>query len=123
MAFRDYVTYCNKVPVIEGHARVERGGSWNNSAENCTVSYRNNNSPDNRNNNIGFRVALSQFKDTEDICFLTIDRSLSLRLRANTKTICQGRYLFQQVWGRSLHILKNSRSNKNTFKERTYGRI
>jgi Sulfatase-modifying factor enzyme 1 len=36
-----------------------RGGSWNNNAENCRVSNRNNNNPDNRNNNIGFRVASS----------------------------------------------------------------
>ena len=34
-----------------------RGGSWNNNSNNCRASYRNNNSPDNSNNNIGFRVA------------------------------------------------------------------
>jgi hypothetical protein len=34
-----------------------RGGSWNNNQENARVSIRNNNHPDNRNNNIGFRVA------------------------------------------------------------------
>ncbi|MBQ2852599.1 MAG: SUMF1/EgtB/PvdO family nonheme iron enzyme [Bacteroidales bacterium] len=33
-----------------------RGGSWNNNATNCRVSNRNNNSPGNRNNNLGFRV-------------------------------------------------------------------
>ncbi|MBX2890472.1 MAG: SUMF1/EgtB/PvdO family nonheme iron enzyme [Saprospiraceae bacterium] len=38
---------------------MNRGGSWNNSAENCRVSNRNNNTPDNRNNNLGFRVASS----------------------------------------------------------------
>jgi formylglycine-generating enzyme required for sulfatase activity len=36
-----------------------RGGSWNNNAENCRVSNRNYNTPDNRNNNIGFRLCLS----------------------------------------------------------------
>ena len=37
-----------------------RGGSWNNNADNCTVANRdNNNNPDNRNNNIGFRLARS----------------------------------------------------------------
>jgi predicted lipoprotein len=36
-----------------------RGGSWNNNANNCTVSNRNNNNPDNRNNNNGFRLARS----------------------------------------------------------------
>ena len=40
----------------EGSNRVIRGGSWNNNAENCRVANRNNNNPDNRNNNIGFRV-------------------------------------------------------------------
>jgi len=34
-----------------------RGGSWNNNEENARVSIRNNNHPNNRNNNIGFRVA------------------------------------------------------------------
>ena len=36
--------------------RVVRGGSWINNQDNARASYRNNNSPDNRNNNIGFRV-------------------------------------------------------------------
>ncbi|MBP9995146.1 MAG: SUMF1/EgtB/PvdO family nonheme iron enzyme [bacterium] len=38
--------------------RVNRGGSWNNNARNCRVSNRNNNTPDNRNNNLGLRLAL-----------------------------------------------------------------
>ncbi|MFM8726570.1 MAG: SUMF1/EgtB/PvdO family nonheme iron enzyme [Planctomycetaceae bacterium] len=33
-----------------------RGGSWNNEPNNCRSGYRNNYDPDNRNNNIGFRV-------------------------------------------------------------------
>jgi hypothetical protein len=37
---------------------VNRGGSWNNNAENCRAANRNNNTPTNRNNNIGFRLAL-----------------------------------------------------------------
>lgn len=36
--------------------RVMRGGSWNNDADNCTSSNRNNNNPDNANSNIGFRL-------------------------------------------------------------------
>jgi hypothetical protein len=35
---------------------VLRGGSWNNNQENARADYRNDNEPDNRNNNIGFRV-------------------------------------------------------------------
>ena len=43
--------------------RVNRGGSWNNDARNCTASNRDNNNPDNRNNNLGFRLAASQHCD------------------------------------------------------------
>jgi hypothetical protein len=36
-----------------------RGGSWNNSASNLRSANRNNNTPDNRNDNNGFRLARS----------------------------------------------------------------
>jgi formylglycine-generating enzyme required for sulfatase activity len=39
-----------------GSDRVIRGGSWNNNARNCRTANRNRNSPDNRNDNIGFRL-------------------------------------------------------------------
>ena len=39
-----------------GCARVLRGGSFNNDPDNLRCSNRNNTDPDNRNNNIGFRV-------------------------------------------------------------------
>ena len=42
----------------QGSNRVNRGGSWNNNANNCRVANRNNNNPDNSNNNIGFRAVL-----------------------------------------------------------------
>jgi hypothetical protein len=45
-----------------GSNRVNRGGSWNNNANNCRSANRNRNNPDNRNNNLGFRVALAQVK-------------------------------------------------------------
>ncbi|TLU88034.1 MAG: hypothetical protein FDX21_01310 [Chlorobium sp.] len=41
---------------VVGSNRVFRGGSWNNNAENCRSANRNRNTPDNRNNNIGFRL-------------------------------------------------------------------
>ena len=37
--------------------KVLRGGGWNNNWNNVRVANRNNNNPDNRNNNIGFRCA------------------------------------------------------------------
>jgi hypothetical protein len=46
----------------KGSNRVLRGGSWNNTPQNSRVANRNNNTPDNRNNNIGFRVVSSQLK-------------------------------------------------------------
>jgi formylglycine-generating enzyme required for sulfatase activity len=36
---------------------VIRGGSWNNDTNNVRSSNRNNDTPGNTNNNIGFRVA------------------------------------------------------------------
>ncbi|MEI7701887.1 MAG: SUMF1/EgtB/PvdO family nonheme iron enzyme, partial [Planctomycetia bacterium] len=42
-----------------------RGGSWNNQADNCRSSIRNHNQPDNRNNNIGFRVASTLQRTSE----------------------------------------------------------
>ncbi len=39
---------------------VPRGGSWNNDPQNARSAYRNRNTPENRNNNLGFRVAQAQ---------------------------------------------------------------
>ncbi|MBI3271904.1 MAG: SUMF1/EgtB/PvdO family nonheme iron enzyme [Planctomycetes bacterium] len=40
-------------------ARVLRGGAWNNEPQNVRAGYRNNDQPDNRNDNAGFRVVVS----------------------------------------------------------------
>jgi hypothetical protein len=45
---------------------VNRGGSWNNNPQNCRVSNRNNNTPDNRNNNLGLRLASQLNKPKSD---------------------------------------------------------
>jgi formylglycine-generating enzyme required for sulfatase activity len=37
--------------------RVNRGGSWNNDSGNCRAANRNANTPSNRNNNLGMRLA------------------------------------------------------------------
>jgi len=48
-------------------SRVLRGGSWNNNdPDNLLSSYRNNNHPDNRNNNIGFRCVVSERRTPKD---------------------------------------------------------
>ena len=52
--------------ILEGSNRVLRGGSWNDNARNCRVANRNNNSPDNRNNNTGFRLSLAHNTVSDD---------------------------------------------------------
>jgi len=47
---------CEKWGAAAGGNRVIRGGSWNNAPENARSAIRNNDNPDNRNNNLGFRV-------------------------------------------------------------------
>ncbi len=44
--------------------RVLRGGAFNNNQHNARCAYRNNNHPDNRNDNIGFRVVVSHDSHT-----------------------------------------------------------
>ncbi|MDP6154695.1 MAG: SUMF1/EgtB/PvdO family nonheme iron enzyme [Candidatus Thermoplasmatota archaeon] len=47
----------------KGSNRVIRGGSWNNTADNCESAYRNRNTPDNRNNNLGVRLVSSSLRE------------------------------------------------------------
>jgi len=47
---------CEKWGAAAGDNRVICGGSWNNTPDNARSAIRNNNNPDNRNNNLGFRV-------------------------------------------------------------------
>ncbi|MBX2929303.1 MAG: SUMF1/EgtB/PvdO family nonheme iron enzyme [Saprospiraceae bacterium] len=54
---KTYFCVC-KVNHHRASNRVNRGGSWNNDARNCRAANRNNNTPTNRNNNVGFRLAL-----------------------------------------------------------------
>ncbi|MBF0311736.1 MAG: SUMF1/EgtB/PvdO family nonheme iron enzyme, partial [Magnetococcales bacterium] len=56
------VSDCSRIPWAwddgtRGSNRVNRGGSWNNNPANVRSANRNNNSPDNRNNNLGFRLS------------------------------------------------------------------
>ncbi|HEV3255716.1 MAG TPA: hypothetical protein VG013_02430 [Gemmataceae bacterium] len=51
-------TFCvDYVDVQAAGSGGDRGGSWNNDAGNCRAANRNRNTPDNRNNNLGFRLA------------------------------------------------------------------
>ena len=43
----------------QGSNRVNRGGSWNNTVAHCRAANRNTDTPSNRNNNLGFRLALA----------------------------------------------------------------
>ena len=43
----------------EGDGRVFRGGGWSNGDRRCRVSNRDNNGPDIRNDDLGFRLATS----------------------------------------------------------------
>ncbi|MBU4184729.1 MAG: hypothetical protein KKC23_00735 [Proteobacteria bacterium] len=60
---------------------MNRGGSWNNNARNCRSANRNNNTPDNRNNNLGFRLASTQYAGinsfTDGLRALFVSRRLS----------------------------------------------
>jgi hypothetical protein len=48
--------YLGRKTRASGSNRVKRGGSWNNDGTNLRSAKRNNNTPSNRNNNLGFRV-------------------------------------------------------------------
>ncbi|MCB0243024.1 MAG: SUMF1/EgtB/PvdO family nonheme iron enzyme [Anaerolineae bacterium] len=47
--------------------RVLRGGAFNNNENNVRCAARNRNNPNNRNDNIGFRVCASTFFGRQDI--------------------------------------------------------
>jgi hypothetical protein len=46
---------------------VWRGGFYNNEARNVRCAYRNRNDPDNRNDNLGFRVVASTFSSPSEM--------------------------------------------------------
>ena len=66
-----------------GSNRVKRGGSWNNNARNTRCANRNRNTPDNRNNNIGFRVvAVPPAREIGRICLITVVQSVPIPVPA-----------------------------------------
>ncbi|PZN82862.1 MAG: hypothetical protein DM484_05690 [Candidatus Methylumidiphilus alinenensis] len=60
LAITPFAGYIMPRVVVIGANRVLRGGSWNNNGRNVRSANRNRNEPGNRNNNIGFRLALAQ---------------------------------------------------------------
>ena len=60
LAIASVMGYIESRVVVMGANRVLRGGSWINNGRNVRSANRNRNEPDNRNNNIGFRLALAQ---------------------------------------------------------------
>jgi Uncharacterized conserved protein len=50
---------------------VLRGGSWNNNDTNCRAAYRNRNHRNNRNNNMGFRLARTAQNEARTQAFCT----------------------------------------------------
>ncbi len=56
---RSRIRRSRKTSYCEGYAHGLRGGSFNNESRNVRCAYRNRNNPNNRNNNIGFRIVVS----------------------------------------------------------------
>ena len=93
------------VALVRGRAnghRVLRGGSFNNNQRNVRCAYRNNNNPNNRNNNIGFRCVVAH-----DILTAGTARRLRDGLRV------EARKTAWPVPGRGPHSRARVRANSN----------
>ena len=66
-----------------GSNRVIRGGSWNNNPQNLRSANRNNNTPDNSNDNIGFRLVSTK------VCQLSAVHGLHFRASGFVQAITQ----------------------------------
>nr|WP_228057682.1 SUMF1/EgtB/PvdO family nonheme iron enzyme [Tychonema sp. LEGE 07203] len=87
--------------------QAKRGGSWNNNPRNCRSAYRNNNNPDNRNNNIGFRVARSAPRTLYPFARLA-ERSLAPVGGAGSRRFCTfALYFFRLTADRILALSIN----------------
>ncbi|QEP42378.1 hypothetical protein D5085_04035 [Ectothiorhodospiraceae bacterium BW-2] len=61
------VWYCAVGVGLTGN-RANRGGSWNNKPARVRAANRNRNNPDNRNNNLGFRLVLPPSRPEMQSC-------------------------------------------------------
>jgi len=66
-----------------GANRVLRGGSWINNGRNARSAARNANSPGNRNENIGFRIALALGSWTRPLDQMIIRSAVQWRQKAD----------------------------------------
>jgi hypothetical protein len=74
----------------ENVVRVLRGGAFNNNDRNVRCAIRNNNHPNNRNNNIGFRVVVashaSPFESNQAVLpGAQVGNTVHLRMAAETE--------------------------------------
>ena len=71
-------------------ARVLRGGAYNNEDRNLRCARRNRNNPNNRNNNVGFRVVVcalshASLEDTQVLrLYVQVGNAFHLRMTAET---------------------------------------
>ena len=70
----------------KGSNRVNRGGSWNNTPANARVANRNNWQPDNRNNNLGFRLASTG--KCSGACFFTEKQGVKISVQPFVRLPC-----------------------------------
>lgn len=54
------INHPNPVGPLSGSSRIIRGGSWNDYPQPCRVAYRSRNSPNNRSDDLGFRLDKTQ---------------------------------------------------------------
>lgn len=87
-----------------GSNRVIRGGSWNNNPQNLRSANRNNNTPDNSNDNVGFRLVSTK------VCQLSAVYGLHFRASGFVQAITQcHRLQFWKWWTNSKGITASGR--------------
>ncbi|WP_096292374.1 formylglycine-generating enzyme family protein [Nitrosomonas ureae] len=69
--------------MINSNYRVLRGGSWNNNGRNTRSAVRNRNEPDNRNDNIGFRLAPAWMSADASFNQIVIQSACTVRQKEN----------------------------------------
>ncbi|MBL7804744.1 MAG: hypothetical protein JNL02_13470 [Saprospiraceae bacterium] len=84
---------------------MNRGGSWNNTPQNCRAAIRNNNGPTNRNNNIGFRLVLQHIRkpDGSDVQVSVLILSVSDGTKSGSGSRCAAAVLVAQGSRRFCH--------------------